>query len=447
MITIMSTTIINAKAIDTTNTNDDAVTKLDLDSYNSCKIWLEGYNSPATKNAYKIHLSLFCKYHNIDPDSLIQLKPEQIKTMILNYIIHLKKNAKQSVGKAKRGEISVNSVKDYLAGIQSFLDFNEILLNWKKIAKYCPEKVSNNLRAHTREEIAKLLSEADLRDRCLILLMSSTGIRVGSIKELKIKHLKRLQDNNNIGIFIYPQSKDHRYNALLTPECMAALDEYFEFRKRQHEKITEESYIIRDKFAAFSKATNKARPLREQTINKQMKFLLTKSGLPYEQLQPDHSLRKFFNTALMNSDVAHSFKELLMGHSVKLDDVYYDKDNELSKQKLVIEYMKAVDALTINEEYRLKKKIVEYEDKLKDVPKIEQLESHLANKIIEQDAIKNQLERLQVEKQKETRNIQEKHEHEMKSMREQMNQIVSLIQQNPMLAQIKPEVLAKKNVD
>ena len=28
----------------------------------------------------------------------------------------------------------------------------------------------------------------------------------------------------------------------------------------------------------------------------------------------------------MNSDVAHSFKELLMGYSVKLDDVYYDKE-------------------------------------------------------------------------------------------------------------------------
>ena len=93
---------------------------------------------------------------------------------------------------------------------------------------------------------------------------------------------------------------------------------------------------------------------------------------------------KFFNTALMNSDVAPSFKELLMGHSVKLDDIYYDKDNEKSTRKLVVEYMKAVDALTINEEYRLKKKIVEYEDKLKDVPRIEQLESHLANKIIEQ---------------------------------------------------------------
>ena len=65
--------------------------------------------------------------------------------------------------------------------------------------------------------------------------MSSTGIRVGTIKELKIKHLKRLQENtNNIGILsIYPQSKNYRYKyGLLTSECMATLDEYFEFRKR-----------------------------------------------------------------------------------------------------------------------------------------------------------------------------------------------------------------------
>jgi integrase len=91
-----------------------------------------------------------------------------------------------------------------------------------------------------------------------------------------------------------------------------------------------------------------------------VKFLLKKVGLPFEQLQPDHSFRKFFNTCLMNSNVAYSFKELLMGHSVKLDNVYYDKDSEISRQEIIVEYMKAVDALTINEEYRLKKKIIEY---------------------------------------------------------------------------------------
>ena len=174
-----------------------------------------------------------------------------------------------------------------------------------------------------------------------------------------------------------------------------------------------------------------------------MKFLLRKAGLPYEQLQPDHSFRKFFNTCLMNSDVAYSFKKLLMGHSVKLDNVYYDKDNETSRQKIIVEYMKAVDALTITEEYRLKKKIVEYEGKLQDAPKIEELESHLATKIIEQDALKKQVELFQIEKQRETLAMQQKYEQYMNAMREQMNQIISLIQQNPMLAQVKPNVLLK----
>ena len=82
--------------------------------------------------------------------------------------------------------------------------------------------------------------------------------------------------------------------------------------------------------------------------------------------------------------------------------------------------MKAIDALTINDEYRLKKKIAEYEEKLKDVPKIEQLESHLANKILEQEAIKTQLEKLRTDKEKETQMMQQKYDQDMKAMREEM---------------------------
>jgi hypothetical protein len=50
--------------------------------------------------------------------------------------------------------------------------------------------------------------------------------------------------------------------------------------------------------------------------------------------------------------------------------------------------MMIASCLTIHEEYRFRKQIGEYEEKLKDVPRVEQLESQLANKIIEQDAIK-----------------------------------------------------------
>jgi integrase len=369
--------------------------------------------------------------------------------MILNYIIHLKKVAKNSAGKPMKGEISVNSIKPYLAGVKSFLEFNEIALPWSKITKFYPDAVTNPYRSYTKEEIIKLLSVADPRDRCIILLMASSGIRVGAIPSLKVKSIRRL--DNGIGLVtVYPESKDSVYVSLVTPEFLASLDQYLNYRRSQGEKITAESWLIRDKFATFSKKTNKPMPVSVYSSNKQMRFLLRKAGLPFEELQPDHGLRKFFNTALMNSDVAYSFKELLMGHSVKLDNVYYDKDNEKSQQKIMLEYMKAIDALTINDEYRLRKQIAEYQEKMKGVPRVEQLESQLANKIIEQEAIKKQLEKIQTDKEKETQTMQVKHEQDMKAMREEMNQqlsqIVSMIQQNPKLAEIKPEVLSKKRV-
>ncbi|MFZ0697856.1 MAG: hypothetical protein WAM88_12040, partial [Nitrososphaeraceae archaeon] len=119
-----------------------------------------------------------------------------------------------------------------------FFENHEIMLNWRKIAKYYPEEVTNNLRAYTRQEIAKLLSVADLRDRCVILLMASAGIRVGGIKTIKLKHLKRLQDNNIGVLTVYPDSKAERYDTLVTPECMTEIQEYMEYRKKQGEKVS-----------------------------------------------------------------------------------------------------------------------------------------------------------------------------------------------------------------
>ena len=146
---------------------------LQLIEYDPCKLWLESLKTKSTMDAYTIHLSLFCKFHNTDPDQLIKLNDSvtQLKTMILNYIIHLKKVAKRSAGKPRRGELSVNSIKHYLTGVKSFLDFNEIALPWNKIAKFLPDDVTNSYRSYTKDEIKKL-SIADSRDRCIILLIA-----------------------------------------------------------------------------------------------------------------------------------------------------------------------------------------------------------------------------------------------------------------------------------
>jgi integrase len=67
--------------------------------------------------------------------------------------------------------------------------------------------------------------------------------------------------------------------------------------------------------------------------------------------------------------------------------------------------------------------------------------------VLTYDAYNESLEKQQ-EKESEVQTLKEKYEQEMKAMREEMNQqlsqIMSMIQQNPKLAQIKPEALIKK---
>jgi len=94
---------------------------LQLREYDACLFWLESLKSKSTLNAYTTHLLLFCKFHNTDPHELIHSSAVELKSMVLNYIIYLKKIAKQSAGKPKKGELSVNSTKHYLADVVSIV--------------------------------------------------------------------------------------------------------------------------------------------------------------------------------------------------------------------------------------------------------------------------------------------------------------------------------------
>src|SRR5215831_15991864 len=99
-------------------TTMNVINSTTLDNIDACSLWLESFKSQSTKKSYKIHLLMFCKYHNTDPDSLVRLKIDQIKNMVIEYIVQLKKVAKKYVSKAKRGEICMNSIKTYMMGIQ-----------------------------------------------------------------------------------------------------------------------------------------------------------------------------------------------------------------------------------------------------------------------------------------------------------------------------------------
>ena len=63
--------------------------------------------------------------------------------------------------------------------------------------------------------------------------------------------------------------------------------------------------------------------------------------------------------------------------------------------------------------------------------------------IISYDAYNETIEE-QKKRESQVQTLQDRYEQEMKLMHEQMNQIMEMIQENPKLARVKPEVLVKK---
>jgi integrase len=262
-----------------------------------------------------------------------------------------------------------------LAAIFHFYMINDITLNRDKISRFIGKKAvktwTEGGRGYTPKQIAQMLTVADERVGAMILVLASTGIRIGALPEIKLKHLVVEDGNTSIyRISIY----DGEYFTFCTPEATNAINRYLEYRTRSGEKLGADSPLIREQFeredtlkVRHPKTVSRSSmgSLLTETLIKaglrQLRHLMENqtTGKSTNEIPLAHGFRKFFNTALMNADVHPSFKKLLMGHSVQLDEVYYDKGSDKSRAKLLEEYSKAIDALTINEENRLRKKVEE----------------------------------------------------------------------------------------
>ena len=75
----------------------------------------------------------------------------------------------------------------------------------------------------------------------IILLLSSTGMRVGALPQIKLKDLKKweIKENNQqiYQIQVYSSSSKYRYMTFSTPECALAIDNYLDLRRRFGENL------------------------------------------------------------------------------------------------------------------------------------------------------------------------------------------------------------------
>ena len=254
--------------------------------------------------------------------------------------------------------------------IVSFYKINDIMLNSKKINKFMPtETRAKKNRGYSHEEIQKLLDIADERLRAVILLLVSSGCRIGAIPMLHVRDIEKSGDVYKITIY---ENDAEEYFSFITKEAYDAVQSYLQMRERFGEKLTSDSLLIREQFDIrdpFAIASPK--PIVARTISNKIAQLAERAGIREKTILKEgeksgsfrktvpqvHGLRKAFSTFALNAKMDIIKRRMLEGHSVGIDD-YYCKPSEEDLQE---EYMKGVDNLTINPENRLKRKVEKFE--------------------------------------------------------------------------------------
>jgi integrase len=136
----------------------------------------------------------------------------------------------------KNEESSYSTVSVHLAALYHFFSINDVIINRKKLSKFLGEQENKyEYRSYTHDEISSLLSLCDERGKAIVLLMTSTGMKVGALPSLTLRHLTRydLEDGKYVyRIQVYATSRKDSYFTFCTPECAKAIDSYLFCRKR-----------------------------------------------------------------------------------------------------------------------------------------------------------------------------------------------------------------------
>jgi site-specific recombinase XerD len=160
-------------------------------------------------------------------DKLLEMDVKTIQMNICDYVTYLRKNNK-----------SHQTVSAYLAAIRHFYDMNDIVsINWKKVHSFEGEHENNSEdRPYTHSEISTMLQNTTLRNQAIILLMCSSGPRVGAIPQVRIKDLEPFDKYNIYKVTYYPNSKKYRYFTFCSPESRKNIGAYPYWRERQGRK-------------------------------------------------------------------------------------------------------------------------------------------------------------------------------------------------------------------
>jgi len=291
--------------------------------------------SEASRRAYLNRLYSLCIYGKADPDKLVRLPKGVIEGLVQDYADQFN-DGNHSVRylnntiQLLRTFFSVNGFKGARA-----LDIEGYYMpaRYRKAPEYIP----------TKNEIYMMADSAcSLRDRAIILVIYSSGLRNSTLRAVLIKdvEVELSRGISNILIPIYPEMKlidpcackgNIPYFTFICDEASEAVRLYLRERKERYGEILSHEPLFTSNYNQINRSERKSKIMSQRQLQHVVKTAAKRAGLPQWQYVKPKCLRTAFETVLHSELVdggrlSVKIEEYFMGHILPgSEDAYFDK--------------------------------------------------------------------------------------------------------------------------
>jgi integrase len=137
--------------------------------------------SPATANAYVTGVRKLSGFLGMEPDAVI----EEVKANRIDLAQRINAEGTGFIDTQLNSGAANKTVWSMLAGVKRWLEVNEASVDWNRIERPSAVPVKNRDRAPTPAEIKKLLNLSDVKERAILSLLATSGLRVGTCLSLR----------------------------------------------------------------------------------------------------------------------------------------------------------------------------------------------------------------------------------------------------------------------
>lgn len=268
--------------------------------------------SQATKKDYIYALNSFLESQKSKSGDFLLLSRQEAEEKVSNYL------------QTK----SYNDANKAVSALKLFCAANRYLIDWDYVRLYMPQKQPvQSFRLITQEEIKKQLALAHQREKTAIMIMLTSGLRIGALSGLRIERdFENVKDTYAITAY---NGEPGQYKTFVTPQAAEEIKKTVGRRKG--------GYLFVSHLDGESKVT-------VHSLYVSITKVQQRAGLSGD-LQPNHAFRKYFRTQLFNAGILDENAEKLLGHIPELVKTYaLPSADELYKRT---EYEKAIPYLMI----------------------------------------------------------------------------------------------------